>query len=52
MKLHVLNYTLEKNDFVEDTITTFLNTLPYPYKYIAEKGKKQSCRTQQKIGAW
>lgn len=40
MKLHVLNYTLEKNDFVEDTITTFLNTLPYPYKYIAEKGKK------------
>lgn len=39
-RLLVLNYTLEKNDFSEDAITALLNTLEYPYKYIAEKGKK------------
>lgn len=39
-RLRVLNYTLEKNDFAEDKITALLNTLPYPYKYIAEKGRK------------
>lgn len=39
-RLRVLNYTLEKNVFNEDVITAFIETLPFPYKYIAEKGKK------------
>ena len=39
-RLRVLNYTLEKNTFDEDVITAFIETLHYPYKYIAEKGKK------------
>lgn len=39
-RLRVLNYTLEKNVFDEDVITAFIETLPFPYKYIAEKGKK------------
>lgn len=39
-RLRVLNYTLEKNDFADEDIATLLNTLPYPYKHIAEKGKK------------
>ena len=39
-KIVVLNYTLEKNDFDETTITAFLNTMPGKYKEIAEKGKK------------
>jgi len=39
-KVVVLNYTLEKNDFDEASITAFLNTLPGKYKEIAEKGKK------------
>lgn len=40
VRLRVLNNTLEKNDYAEDTITAFLKTLPYPYEHIAEKGKK------------
>ncbi len=39
-RLRVLNYTLEKNVYDEDVITAFIETLPFPYKYIAEKGKK------------
>ena len=39
-RLRVLNYTLEKNVFDEDVITAFIETLPFPYKFIAEKGKK------------
>lgn len=39
-RLRVMNYTLEKNVFDEDVITTFIETLNFPYKYIAEKGKK------------
>lgn len=39
-RLSVLNYTLEKNSFDEDIITAFIETLPSPYKYISEKGKK------------
>lgn len=39
-KIIVLNYTLSKNDFDDMTITSFLETLPSPYKYVAEKGKK------------
>ena len=39
-RLRVLNDSLEKNSFDDDVITSFLEALPYPYKYIAEKGKK------------
>ena len=39
-KIVVLNYTLEKDDFDEASITAFLNTFPGKYKEIAEKGKK------------
>ena len=39
-RLRVLNYTLEKIVSDEDVITAFIETLPFPYKYIAEKGKK------------
>ena len=39
-RMIVLNYTLEKNAFNEDVITSLLKSLPYPYKHIAEKGKK------------
>lgn len=39
-RLKVLNYTLEHSSFDDDTITNFIKTLPAPYKYIAEKGKK------------
>lgn len=39
-RLRVLNYTLEKNSFDEEMITSFIKTLHFPYKYIAEKGKK------------
>ncbi len=39
-RLSVLNYTLEKNSFDDDIITAFIETLPFPYKYILEKGKK------------
>jgi hypothetical protein len=35
-----MNYALEKNDYAEDAFSAFLKTLPYPYKYIVEKGKK------------
>lgn len=39
-RIRVLNYTLEKNAFDEDLITAFIETLHFPYKCIAEKGKK------------
>jgi len=39
-KIIVLNYTLSKNELDDVTITSFLETLPSPYKYVAEKGKK------------
>ena len=39
-RIKLLNYTLEKNAFDEDVITSFLESLPFPYKHIAEKGKK------------
>ena len=39
-RLKVLNYTLEKNAFDENLITAFIETLHFPYKCIAEKGKK------------
>lgn len=39
-RLRVMNDTLEKNVFNEDVITSFIETLHLPYKYIAEKGKK------------
>lgn len=39
-RMIVLNYTLEKNVFDEDVITSFLESLPYPYNHIAEKGRK------------
>ena len=39
-RMRVLNYTLEKNVFDKDVITAFIETLSFPYKYIAEKGKK------------
>lgn len=39
-KIVVVNYTLEKNDFDESSITAFLNALPGKYMEIAEKGKK------------
>lgn len=39
-KLNVLNYILEKNDFDDATITAFIESLPEPYKNVAEKGKK------------
>lgn len=39
-RLRVLNYTLEKNVFDDDIITTFIKTLHIPYRYISEKGKK------------
>ena len=32
--------TLEKNAFDEEMMTAFIKTLHFPYKYIAEKGKK------------
>lgn len=39
-KVTVLNYTLEKNSFDENTITMFIKTLPGKYNEMAEKGKK------------
>lgn len=39
-KIKVFNYTLSKNSFDEARITSFLKTLPAPYKYVSEKGKK------------
>lgn len=39
-KIVVLNYTLEKNEFEEGIITSFISTLPGKYKEMAEKGKK------------
>ena len=39
-KIKVFNYTLSKNYFDEARITSYLKTLPAPYKYVTEKGKK------------
>lgn len=39
-RLKVLNYTLEKNTFAEETVRLFIESLEEPYKYIAEKDKK------------
>ena len=39
-KIKVFNYTLSKNYIDEARITSFLKTLPAPYKYVTEKGKK------------
>lgn len=39
-KITVINYTLEKNRFDEQTVSLFIKTLPYPYGFMAEKGKK------------
>ena len=49
-RLRVLNYTLEKNSFNEDMITAFVETLHFPYKYIAEKGKKPEIPNND--GSW
>lgn len=48
-KIRVLNYTLNKNTFDEDTITLFLKTLPLPYKTIAEKGKKPELPNNEQV---
>lgn len=48
-KIRVLNYTLNKNTFDEDTITLFLKTLPLPYKTIAEKGKKPELPNDEQV---
>lgn len=39
-RIIVINYTLEKNQLEEETVTAFIETLHEPYKYIAEKGRK------------
>ena len=39
-RLNILNDTLEKNTYDEETITAFIESLEEPYKFIAEKGKK------------
>ena len=39
-RIIVINYTLEKNQLAEEYVTALVETLPVPYKYIAEKGKK------------
>ena len=46
-RLRVLNNTLEKNDFDEEMITAFIETLHYPYKNIAEKGKKPEIQNDE-----
>lgn len=33
-------WKMARTEIGEDIITNFLNTLPVPYKYMAEKGKK------------
>lgn len=48
-KIIVLNYTLSKNDFDNATITSFLETLPSPYKYVAEKGKKPELPNTEQV---
>ena len=48
-KIRVLNYTLNKNTFNENTITLFLKTLPLPYKTIAEKGKKPELPNNEQV---
>lgn len=48
-KIIVLNYTLSKNDFDDATITSFLETLPSPYKYVAEKGKKPELPNTEQV---
>ena len=39
-KICVIEYVLVRTEIREDVITELLNTLPSPYKYMAEKGKK------------
>ena len=46
-RLRVLNNTLEKNDYDEEMITAFIETLHYPYKNIAEKGKKPEIQNDE-----
>lgn len=46
-RLRVLNNTLEKNDFDEEMITAFIETLHYPYKNIAVKGKKPEIQNDE-----
>lgn len=48
-KIRVLNYTLNKNTFDENTITLFLKTLSLPYKTIAEKGKKPELPNNEQV---
>lgn len=48
-KIRVLNYTLNKNTFDEDTITLFLKTLSLPYKTISEKGKKPELPNNEQV---
>ena len=46
-RIRILNNTLEKNNFDEDMITAFIETLHYPYKNIAEKGKKPEIQNDE-----
>ena len=39
-KICILGRVLARTEIREDVITNLLNTLPIPYKYMAEKGKK------------
>jgi hypothetical protein len=39
-KICVIGRVLARTEIREDVITDLLNTLPIPYKYMAEKGKK------------
>lgn len=39
-KITVMGHVLNSKELGEDIITDLLNTLPEPYKFIAEKGKK------------
>ena len=39
-KILVLGRVLDRTEIREEVITDLLNTLPIPYKYMAEKGKK------------
>lgn len=48
-KIKVLNYTLNKNSFDENTITSLLKTLPPPYKTITEKGRKPELPNNEQV---
>jgi ribosomal protein S8 len=39
-KICVMGRVLDRTEIREEVITDLLNTLPIPYKYMAEKGKK------------